>query len=303
MSPVDPRALWMMAREAVTAWIDDYAPSMGAALAYYTMFSIAPLFVIAIAIAGFVFGADAAQNALYAQIRELVGDVAAASIQALVKSASNPTHGALAAAIGAVILVFGATSVFGELTSDLDRIWRAPTEKRPSGIAALIRSRLLSFAMVMVIGLLLVALLVASTTVAALVRWWGAVNGHIAVVLHAIDFAVSQVLVTLFFALIYKVLPSVRIGWRDVWVGAAVTALLFTIGKIAIGVYLGRSALVSTFGAAGSIVLLLVWVYYSAQVFLLGAEFTWVYARRFGSRVGLDVPPPLPSAVAGVSPA
>jgi membrane protein len=292
MRRIDFRALWTMARDALAAWSDDYASSMGAALAYYTIFSIAPLFVIVIAIAGVFFGADAAQNAIYSELRGLVGDGGATAIQAMVKGASNPAQSAFAALVGVIALMLGATSVFSELQSDLDRIWRAPAATRPSGVWSLVRARLLSFGMIVGIGFLLLVLLVVSAALAALARWWTPLLGNTGVLLHALDFIVSLTMVTGLFALIYKILPRVSIGWHDVWIGAAVTALLFTIGKLAIGFYIGRSALVSSFGAAGSVVLLLVWVYYSAQVFLLGAEFTWVYAHRYGSRVGCDVPVP-----------
>jgi membrane protein len=277
--------VWILIRESVSAWVDDYAPSMGAALAYYTLFSIAPLLLIVIAIAGFFFGAEAAQGEILAQLRGLIGDEGALAVQGLLKSASQPGHGALATLIGVFTLVLGATTVFSELQSALDRIWRAPALKeQSSGIWTLIRTRLLSLGMVLGIGFLLLVSLVLSAVLSALGKWWGGLFGGWEVLLQLINFVVSFAIITGLFAMIYKILPRVKIDWHDVWIGAAVTALLFTIGKFAIGLYLGKSAVASGFGAAGSFVVLLIWVYYSAQIFLLGAEFTWVYAHQHGSR-------------------
>lgn len=278
------RNAWALAKESVSAWIEDYAPSMGAALSYYTVFSLAPLLVIVIAVAGLVFGADAAQGEITDQLRRLLGDEGAKSIEELLKSASRPSRGLTASIIGSLVMIVGATSVFGELQSALDRIWRAPAAVASPGIFGLVRSRLLSFGMVLAIGFLLVVSLVVSAGLAALGKWWGAWFGGWEVVLQILNLVVSLALFTVLFALIYKLLPRVKVAWRDVWVGAAVTAVLFTIGKFAIGLYLGRSNVTSGFGAAGSIALLMAWVYYSAQIFLLGAEFTWVFAHRFGSR-------------------
>ena len=275
--------VWKLAKESVSAWVDDYAPSMGAALSYYTVFSLAPLLVIVIAVAGLVFGPDAAQGQITGQLRGLLGDEGAKAVEELLKSASQPSRGLTASIIGGLTLVIGATSVFGELQSDLDRIWRAPAA--PSlGLWGLVRSRLLSFGLILAIGFLLLVSLVVSAALAALGEWWGALLGGWEILLQVLNLVVSLATITVLFALIYKVLPRVKVAWSDVWVGAAVTSLLFTIGKFAIGLYLGKSHVTSGFGAAGSVVLLLVWVYYSAQIFLLGAEFTWVFAHRVGSR-------------------
>lgn len=278
------KTLWWLLKETVSSWIDDYAPSMGAALAYYTMFSLAPLLLIVIAVAGLVFGRDAAQGEVFTQLRDLMGDEGAVAVQGLLKSASEPATGTLAIVLGGLALFIGATTVFGELQTSLDRIWRAPSLKTGSGIWTLIRERLLSFGMILTIGFLLLVSLVLSAALAALGKWWNPNFRGWEALLHVANFVLSFVIITVLFALIYKILPRVRIAWRDVWIGAAVTSVLFAIGKFAIGLYLGKSGIVSGFGAAGSIVLLLVWVYYSAQIFLLGAEFTWVYAHRFGSR-------------------
>lgn len=273
-----------LARDAVSAWRRDYAPSMGAALSYYTIFSIAPLLLIVISIAGMVYGEEAARGAVFYQVRGLMGDGAAAALQGLLASARKPAEGVVAALIGVVLLIVGASSVFAELQSALDRIWHVPEQKKSGGVWKLLRTRLVSFAMIIGIGLLLIASLLASAMLAVLEKWWGALFGARALLASALNIGLSYVMVTIMFAMIYKIMPRVRIAWRDVWTGAAITSLLFTVGKYAIGLYIGTSGVSSTFGAAGSLVVILVWVYYSAQIFLLGAEFTWVYAHRYGSR-------------------
>ena len=275
---------WRLLKQAAYSWIGDYAPSMGAALAYYTLFSIAPLLIIVIAVAGFVFGDEAARGALFGELRTLTGDEGAKAVESLVAAADRPRQGALATAIGVGVLAIGATTVFGELQNALDRIWRAPAREEASGWWNLVRTRLLSFGMVLGIAFLLMVSLVLSAALAALGRLW-AFPGWEALSA-ALDVAASFALVTLLFALIYKFIPRVHVAWRDVWTGAAVTAVLFALGKFLIGLYIGRSAVASTFGAAGSLVVLMVWVYYSAQIFLFGAEFTWVYAHAHGSRRG-----------------
>jgi len=282
--------VWTLIKESVSAWIDDYAASMGAALAYYTLFSIAPLLLIVIAVAGFFFGEEAAQGEILAQLRGLIGDEGAIAVQGLLKSASRPAEGVIATVAGLFVLVLGATTVFGELQNALDRIWRVPAVKEGGGIWKLIRTRLLSFGMVLGIGFLLLVSLVASAALSALGKWWDGLFGSWEGLLQIINFVVSFAVITGLFGMIYKILPRVKIDWHDVWVGAAVTALLFSIGKSLIGLYLGKSSVASGFGAAGSFVVLLVWVYYSAQIFLLGAEFTWVYAHTFGSRKGQPRP-------------
>ena len=281
--------LHRLLRDSVAAWVADYAPSMGAALSYYTIFSIAPLLVIVIAIAGLAFGAEAASGAIFAQLRGMVGDSGAAAIQGLVQSASKPAASILAALTGIVTLVLGATTVLGELQSALDRIWRAPRAAE-QGWWRVVRGRLLSLGMILAIGFLLLVSLVMSAAIVAIGDWWGPWFGKMRWLLEALNFAVSFLAVTALFAMIYKILPRVSIGWRDVGIGAAVTALLFTVGKFLIGLYLGKSGVTSGFGAAGSVVVLLVWVYYSAQIFLLGAEFTSIYTYRYGSLRGV-VPP------------
>jgi membrane protein len=273
-------------RDSVNAWLDDHVPSMGAALAYYTVFSIAPLLIIVIAVAGAVFGDDAVRGEIAGQLGGLIGDQGAHAVQGLVASASVPQQGLVATAISVVLLVIGATTVFGELQSALDRIWCVPAPIEKSSIWTLLRTRLLSFGMVLGLGFLLLVSLVAGAALAALGSWWGHAFQQWEILLQASNIVVSFLLVTMLFAMIYKIMPRAAIAWRDVWIGAFATSLLFQIGKFAIGLYLGTSGVTSGFGAAGSLVVLLVWVYYSAQIFLLGAEFTWVYAHAYGSRRG-----------------
>jgi membrane protein len=273
-----------MIRESVESWVNDYAPSMGAALAYYTLFSMAPLLIIVIAVAGLVFGQEAARGEIVAQIQGLIGRDGAVAVQALLKNVNEPSQGIIATIISIITLLIGATTVFGELQSDLDRIWRVPAPQKVNGILALLRTRLLSFGMVLGLGFLLLISLVVSAMIAALGAWWKVFFEGGETFLYVLNFSISFAITMVLFAMIYKLMPRAKIAWRDVWVGAAVTALFFEIGKLLIGLYLGRSSVASGFGAAGSLVVLLVWVYFSAQIFLFGAEFTWVYSRLYGSR-------------------
>jgi membrane protein len=289
---------WCLIRESARAWIDDHAPSMGAALAYYTMFSLAPLLIIVIAVAGLVFGQDAARGEIVAQLRGIMGLEGAVAIEGLLKSAREPATGIFATVGGIAVLLLGATAAFAELQDALDRIWRVPEARREAGAWKLLRARLVSFGLVLGMGFLLLVSLVVSAALAAAGRWWGGPFEGWDVVLEIVNFGVSLAVITVLFAMIYKLMPRASIPWRDVWVGAAVTALLFTVGKLLIGLYLGKSSVASGFGAAGSLVALLAWVYYSAQIFLLGAEFTWVYAHRHGSRANQPepaLPPAIPS--------
>jgi membrane protein len=263
---------------------------MGAALSYYTLFSIAPLLVIVIAVAGFFFGADEVRGTLFAQLSGLMGEEGAQAVEGMMQSANEPKEGLVSTIIGFVVLVAAATTVFAELQSALDRIWRAPARDESSGIWNLIRARLLSFGMILAIAFVLIVSLVASAALSALGKWWGPWFGAWETLAQIFNFLVSFGIITLLFALIYKIIPRVDVAWHDVWVGAAVTSLLFTIGKFLIGLYLGKSDIGSAFGAAGSLVIVMVWVYYSAQIFLLGAEFTWVYAHEYGSRRGIPRP-------------
>jgi membrane protein len=279
-----PRAWWPLIKAAAVSWRDDYAPSMGAALAYYTMFSVAPLLLIVVSVAGLVFGEEAARGQIHAQLADLMGETGAKALQGLLESVHKPAEGIVATLIGIGVLVVGATTVFAELQDALDRIWRAPVRDRSGGIWGLLRARVLSFGMIMGLGFLLMVSLVFSAALSALGNWWAPLFGGWEVLLQAVNFVVSFAMVTLIFAMIYKVMPRVHVAWRDVWVGAGVTSMLFTIGKLLIGLYIGKSGVTSGFGAAGSLAVVLLWVYWSAQIFLMGAEFTWVYAHTFGSR-------------------
>lgn len=277
------KEVWGLVKIAASSWLDDYAPSMGAALAYYTVFSMAPLLLIVISIAGMIFGAEAAHGEIFGQLRGLMGDDAAKAVEGLLASVSRPSESMAATLIGVAVLLIGATSVFGELQDALDRIWRAPLRNKSGGLWKLLHSRLLSFGMILGMAFLLMVSLVLGAVVAALGRWWGGFFGSWEVLLQVINGVVGLILTTLIFAMIYKWMPRVKVQWHDVWMGAVATALLFTIGKTLIGLYIGKTGVASGFGAAGSIIIVLVWVYYSAQIFLLGAEFTWVYAQTFGS--------------------
>jgi membrane protein len=284
-------------KQAFKAWQDDYAPSMGAALSYYTLFSLAPLLLIVIAVAGMVFGQEAAQGEILGQLRGIMGEEGAIAVEGMIEAANKPGKSALATIVGIALLLLGATAVFGELQSALDRIWRTPAPKKESGILHMLRTRLLSFGLVLGLGFLLMVSLVVSAGLSAFGKWYGGWFEGWEILLQVLNFAVSFGIFTVLFAMIYKLMPRAKISWHDVWTGAAVTALLFTVGKVLIGLYLGRSTMASGFGAAGSLVVMLAWVYYSAQIFLLGAEYTWVYANQDGSyskRIPQGDPPAVP---------
>jgi membrane protein len=280
---VTPRRIWQITKSSVTAWQDDHAASMGGALAYYTLFSLAPVLIIAIAVAGFFLGEEAARGEIFVQLRGLLGEDGAAAVQALLESAARPSQGIVATLFSVLLLIVGATTVFAELQSDLDRIFKAPDVKRRGGLFHVLRSRLLSFGLVLALGFLLLVSLAMSAALAILGQWWGPYFEGFDKVLEAVNFLVSLTIATVLFAVIYKLLPSVRMAWRHVWIGAIVTALLFAVGKTLIGLYIGRSGVASCFGAASSFVIVLIWVYYSTQIFLLGAEFTAAYARERGA--------------------
>ncbi|MBX5459466.1 MAG: YihY/virulence factor BrkB family protein [Steroidobacteraceae bacterium] len=283
------RGPWELIRDSVLEWMGDRASRKGAALAFYTVFSLAPILVIAIAIAGLFFGEEAARGEIVVQVKSLLGPEGARAVQAMIQSANRPEAGVLATLVGFATLLVGATTALAELKDGLDQIWDAPPE-RTQGFWYFLRKRLLSVGLILSLGFLLLVSLALSAILAALSRTWGPDQATTAMVLQALNALFSFGLVVLLFAMIYKILPAVSIAWRDVIVGAVVTAVLFSVGKVMIGLYLGNSAIASTYGAAGSVVLVLIWVYYSAQIFLLGAEFTKVYAHRYGSRRGLPLP-------------
>ena len=270
---------WQIIVAAAKAWMDDYAPSMGAALSYYTLFSLAPLLVLVIAIAGMVFGQEAAQGAIIAQLQGIMGKEGATAVQGLLQAAREPSTGIVASVVGGFLLLLGATAIFAELQTDLDRIWQVPAKEKPSGMWGWLRSRVLSFGLVLGLGFMLMISLVVSAALAATSEWLGGGTAAESVLANVLNFAASFALFTVLFAMIYKLMPTAKISWHDVWMGAAVTALLFNIGKSLIGLYLAKSSVASGFGAAGSLVILVAWVYYSAQIFLFGAEYTWVYAN------------------------
>ena len=274
-----------LVREAAKRWSAHRASSMGAALAFYATFSIAPILVIAIAIAGAVFGPEAARGEVVAEISGLTGEAGAQAIQALLEGAYHSDMGFWASLIAAATLLIAATSVFAELKDSLDIIWDAGRSER-SGITTLLRGRLRSFGLILTMGFLLIVSLVVSAVIAALQkRWGGWIEGN-AWLLELFNSVFSFVVVSIMFASIYKWLPEPRVAWRDVAVGAIVTSALFTLGKFLIGLYLGNSDIATGFGAAGSLIVILLWVYYSSQIFFMGAEFTRVYAEFRGSHSG-----------------
>jgi len=279
------KLLWQLLKATVMQWVEDQPFQLAAALSYYTLFSLAPLLVIVIAIAGFAFGQEAAQNRIVETLQGLLGRESAQAIQEMVHNASNkPKTGIFSTILGVVFLLFGAGGVVGQLQTSLNTVWGV-TPKAGQGVWGFVRQRFISFAMVLGIGFLLLVSLAVSALMTGFTQVLGNVLGATAVLVHALDLIISFGFVTALFAMIYKYLPDVRIEWRDVWVGAALTSLLFTIGKFLIGLYLGTSGVTSTYGAAGSLISVLLWVYYSSLIFFLGAEFTQVYAREYGSGV------------------
>jgi len=277
------REIGSVAYQAIVGWVEHNDSNMGAALAFYTMFAIAPILVIAMAVAGYVFGPQVAENQVLEQLSALIGDTGAKAIRDLLLSAHYSDKKGFAAAVGIITLVVGATSVFGELQYTLDRIWNTPPEKEVVWWQ-FVRKRVLSIGLVLGVGFLLLVSLVASAALTAAENFFDTFMTQWAVILPIIDLILSFAMTTLLFAMIYKYIPRERLAWSDVWIGAAVTALLFTIGKFLIGIYLGKSSFNSAYGATGSLVVLLLWIYYSAQIFLLGAEFTRVVTYEYGSR-------------------
>jgi membrane protein len=276
---------WDLVKQACTQWYNGNTFLLGAALAYYTVFSIAPVLIIAIAVASLVFGRDVVRDQLTREAGQTVGPQVASALNDLLTYAQSRTEGTIATIVSIVVLVIGATSLFAQLQYSLNTIWNVQP-KPDRGIWGVVRDRVLSFAIVLAIGFLLFVSLVFSTVLAALGSMLSRTGLPGGVFLwQIINSVISFGLITLLFAMIYKFLPDVRIAWSDVWIGAAVTALLFTVGKHLIGLYLGKFGAISTYGAAGSLVIVLLWVYYSSQILLLGAEFTQVYACRSGKPI------------------
>jgi membrane protein len=277
------REIGSVAYQAIAGWVEHNDSNMGAALAFYTMFAIAPILVIAVAVAGYVFGPQVAETQVLEQLSALIGDTGAKAIRDLLLSAHYSDQKGFAAAVGIITLLVGATGVFGELQYTLDRIWNTPPEKAVVWWQ-IVRKRVLSIGLVLGVGFLLMVSLVASAALTAVENFFDTFMTQWPVLLPLVDFTLSFAMTTLLFAMIYKYIPRERLAWSDVWTGAAVTALLFTIGKFLIGLYLGKSSFNSAYGATGSLVILLLWIYYSAQIFLLGAEFTRVVTYEYGSR-------------------
>jgi membrane protein len=282
------RQIWALIRDAVNGWSEHHASRIGAALAFYTVFSLGPILLLAVAVAGFFFGQGTARGEIHQQITYLIGPAAAAQVQMVLVHAHRPAAGVIATAISLVTLLLSADTALVELKSGLDEIWGVPSESR-HWYWAYLRTRLLSVALIFSLGLLLLASLLFSAALGALETLSRGII-VVSVILHFTNSVISFCLAALLFATVYKVLPGLRLAWKDVAVGALITAVLFIVGKFAIGIYLGSSTVASTYGAAGSVIVLLLWVYYSAQVFLFGAELTRGYACRFGSRKGLGPP-------------
>lgn len=271
-------------KETFKEFGEDKAPRLGAALAYYTIFSIGPLLLIAVAMAGLFFGQEAAQGKISAELGKIFGSQMAKSLEQMIQAAAKPKSGTVATIIGVITLMLGASGVFGQLKDALNTIWNVE-KKKAAGIMGFVKERFLSMAMVLGIGFLLLVTLVLDTAVSAMGGYVSQYIGGEAVA-HALSLALSFAVAVVLFAAIFRILPDLKIAWRDVWLGAVITGVLFVVGKWGLGVYLGKAAPGSAYGAAGSLVILLIWVYWSAQILFLGAEFTQVYARTFGSLKG-----------------
>jgi membrane protein len=297
------RTYFYLFRKAASSWLDDRAASMGAALAFYSAFSLAPLLIIVISVAGAAFGDAEVRRVVVDQFRTLIGPTGAEAVEGLLEAALNMQSGVIATIIGVFVLLIGATTVLVELQDDLDRIWQAPP-RHESGVMAMIRVRILSFGLILGIGFLLLVSLVVGSALAGIRQFWRAavpVGWWLAI----LDFTLSIGVFTVLFAMLFKWLPNVKIKWKDVWTGALTTAILFNVGRFAIGLYLGQAATVSAYAAAASFSVLLLWLYYSAQIFLLGAEFTWAHAKyreslhaanQQGSAAGVANSPTSPGA-------
>jgi len=280
-----PKILFHIFRTTISEWNADNVQRMSAALAYYTIFSLAPLLVIAIAIAALVFGEKAAQGEILAQIQGFIGQDNAKAIQTMIQSAQKPAHGTIAAIFGLGVLLWGASSVFTEMHDAMNTIWDVDLTAQ-SGIWSLVKTRFLSFGMVLAIGFLLLVSLLLSAATSGLAKY---IEGRLAVPVapfHMLDLIVSMLVITALFATIFKILPDLKIAWNDVWVGAVLTAILFTAGKFAIGFYIGKSVSASAYGAAASLVIVVMWIYYSALILYFGAEFTHIFCDEFGSHLG-----------------
>ncbi len=285
--PNKASVVWQLCKKTGAAWDEDNVSRLAASLAYYTLLSIAPFVIFVIAAVGLLLGEQAARSEIGGQIGSILNGGAGSAIEAIAKNAKTPSSGVLSSALGVLVLLFGASGVFGELQSALNTVWRvAPKPGR--GIWGIVKDRFFSFTMVLGVAFLLLVSLIMSAALAWLGRFFaGSLPGG--VTLWAIlNQAISLGVVTVLFALLFKIVPDVKIDWRDVWIGAGVTAVLFSLGKFLLGLYLGRAGVSSAYGAAGSIVALVIWVYYSSQILLLGAEFTRIYAGHNGVQIEPD---------------
>ncbi|HEY4445383.1 MAG TPA: YihY/virulence factor BrkB family protein [Steroidobacteraceae bacterium] len=274
-----------LAGRSIRAWFSHDAASMGAALSFYTLFSIAPVLLVATWIGGSVLDRAAVRQHVLAQMQGLMGEAGATAVSSLLAGSAHFGGGTVATIVGIASLLIGATSVFGELQRDLDLVWETPRTAAMGGVWEIVRTRILSFGLILGVGFLLLVSLVMSAALAAVSGWMQTLMSQWKVLLFVVDLILGLGLATVLFAMIYKFLPHQTIAWGDVWTGALVTAVLFTVGKALISMYLSKSAFMSGYGAAGSLLVLLLWIYYSAQIFLLGAEFTRMFAYAHGSRI------------------
>ena len=277
---ITPRVAWSLLEETCSEWYADRAPRLGAALAFYTVFALAPGLILIIGLAALFLGKEAAQGQIVSQVQDLAGVAGAQAVQAAIESARNAGGSLLATSLGAITLLFALWGVFGELQDALNSIWGVE-ERAGQGMFAIIKRRLCSFTMVVGVGFLLAVSLILSAALTGFSRYLERRLDLPVDFLQVANFVVSFIVITLLFAMTYRILPDVKIDWRDVWLGSLLTALLFVIGKTLIGLYLGRTGVASAYGAAGSLVVILLWVYYSALIFFFGAEFTRVYSRQF----------------------
>ncbi len=278
------RKIWSLLKEAVEEWQRDRVDQMAAALAYYTLFSIAPLLVIAVAVAGAVFGEEAARGEVVVQIQGLLGKAGAEVVQTALANTQNPQagNGIVPSIVSTIALLFGASGVFIQLQDSLNTVWNVKSSPQ-TGVKSVVRKRIFSFAMVITIGFILMVSLLVSAVLAALSTFTNQLFPAVEIFWKVINIGISLGVFTMLFALIYKYIPDIKIAWKDVLVGAFFTSLLFSIGKELLGFYLGNGSFGSAYGAAGSVVTVLAWIYYSVQIMLFGAEFTQVYTRRYGS--------------------
>jgi membrane protein len=281
------RKTWPVLKESFSEWSNDKCPRLGAALSYYTVFSIAPLLIVAIAVAGFFLGPDAARGKIVEQLTGLLGRDAASLLQSAIVKVNHHPHGLRASIIGAATLLLGASGVMIELQDALNTVWKV-LPKPGLGVKRFLRARLLALALVLSLGFLLLVSLLMSTVLEAVVGWAGGFLPRWIALGYVVNYVVSVGMIALFLALLFKALPDAKVGWKDVWLGALATSLLFHLGKYVIALYIGRASVGSAFGAAGSLAVLLVWIYYSSQIVLWGAELTRAYSNRYGSRVVPD---------------